>query len=272
MAYTMDYPTRQLFYQWLDQKELDNVCFNKLGTIPFANSNSITYQVPLASSNNPYFGNNKCIGIDIPVLIHPESDKNNGQTLVIVGQSAQRDKNSNCSTKHALVGCPFAVSHIMSKPSQCDVYKLIFGKLLNLGYNLYITDAIKMWWTDKRPIFDSKDKDIFLEEINQISENNNIKAIITWGKTAEYFVKSLPIGKNHQPNIIHLMHPGILNWDRWKLSLFEEAVYNNNPQLASQYYPNNNTSSSADIVSDLVVRKILKAITVVIINTHANLI
>jgi len=239
MAYTMDYPTRQLFYQWLDQKDLDNVCFNKLGTIPFANSNSITYQVPLASSNNPYFGNNKCIGIDIPVLIHPESDKNNGQTLVIVGQSAQRDKNSNCSTKHALVGCPFAVSHIMSKPSQCDVYKMIFQKLMNKGFTLYITDAVKVWFTTKNKLKPSKnDEMIFLKEIARISSLYKIDAIISWGKTAEYFVKSLPIGKNHQPNIIHLMHPGILNWDRWKLSL------------------NNNTSSSADIVSDLVVRKI----------------
>ncbi len=258
MAYTMEYPTKDLFYNLLVQTPLDDVCKNKLGNIPFSkNVMDAVYPVSLVSSFKQNYVKAECVGIDIPVLMQTAPDNSNGKTIVIVGQSPLRTPKCKSSPGGALVGCPFGVSQQMGIPSQCDVYKLIFQKLMNKGFTLYITDAVKVWFTSKNKLKPSNnDEMIFLKEIARISSLYKIDAIISWGKTAEYFVKSLPIGKNHQPNIIHLMHPGILNWDRWKLSLFEEAVYNNNPQLASQYYPNNNTSSSADIVSDLVVRKI----------------
>ena len=257
MAYTMDYPTRQLFYQWLDQKDLDNVCLNKLGITAFNNNIPVTYQVPLLNPNNRCFGSVKWVGIDIPVLIHPDPNKSNGETLVIVGISALRDKNNNCPSGHAWIGCPFAVNNLLGIPKQCDVYKLIFEKLLNCGYTLYLTDAVKVWWDGKKLSPYQCDMAIFVDEIKTISSSHTIKAIVTWGKIAENFVKPLTIN-NQQTPIIPVMHPGQRNWGKWKKCLNSIPV-NNSPNAKNNCL-NGKKSCNANIISDLVFQEIMKQI------------
>ena len=267
MAYTMEYPTKDLFHKWIDGNALDNVCLNDLGTIPFSKYGQVAFPVPLLNFNNLLLTSPQLVGIDIPVLIHPEKEKCKGETLVIVGQSPLREVICTYPKDSAFIGCPFAVNNVLGIPKQCCVYKLIFQKLLDCGYTLYLTDAVKVWWEGKKLVpnyqkqapNNNRVSEIFYDETFFINEmlkfpKANIKGIITWGNIAKHFVKEIA-NYNQLPPIIPVMHPGKRNWGRWKKCL-NGATANNSP-IDRNNCQNGKALCTASLVSDLVAKEIL---------------
>ena len=264
----MDYPTKDLFHKWIDGNTLDNVCLNDLGTIPFSKYGQVAFPVPFISPYNKIYAQTQCVGIDIPVLIHPGKEKCKGETLVIVGQSPLREVICTYPKNSAFIGCPFAVNNTLGIPKQCCVYKLIFQKLLDCGYTLYLTDAVKVWWDGKKLVPNYKkqvpnnnsvsnnfdDDTVFVNEISKLSQKATIKAIITWGNIAKDFVGKIA-NNNQFPPIISVMHPGKRNWGRWKKRL-NGGTANNSP-IDSNNCQNGKALCTSGLVSDLVVKEIL---------------
>lgn len=154
------------------------------------------------------------IGIDIPVTLH--TDKEEKGKIFILAESPQR-KAEKCKGK-TFIGVPFAVDSKMGVPSRCDVYKLIFKNLLEDGYSLYLSDAIKKWTGANTG---RSDLSILKNEIEKV---NPVK-IIAFGRTARIAVKKMiEEGKLTCEQKIEIPHPSINNWPRWEIYIYAKAI------------------------------------------------
>ena len=78
MAYTMEYPTKDLFHNLPVQIPLDDVCKNMLGNRKKKkNVMDAVYPVSLVSSFKQNYVKAGCVGIDIPVLMQTDPDNSN---------------------------------------------------------------------------------------------------------------------------------------------------------------------------------------------------
>lgn len=162
-----------------------------------------------------------CEGIDLPVLL---SKGDHAPTIIIVGESPRRDVRR--FKKGLYIGTPFAVAGKQHVPPQCDIYKYIFCRLLDAGYNVYITDAVKIWYNgmQKKDFIKNIDPCILESEITAI----NPALVVTWGETAQIACKNISVKKLYQT------HPVNLNWDRWKVRMLTEAILEGN-QIGNDY-------------------------------------
>lgn len=129
-------------------------------------------------------------GIDIPCLlknVNVSSDK----TIMVIGEAPRRKQYGYKEDKHCSFGTPYAIQYD-SYPPQCEVYKDIFKCLLCEGYNLYLTDAIKMWTNSKqknRKLLVPDDTEY--EILKEVIEEEMPCVIVTFGRVAMDAVREL---------------------------------------------------------------------------------
>ena len=201
-------------------------------------------------------------GIDIPVLLEPEQ-KSAKPLIVILGESALRSKEEleNIDTSNnVILGTPYAI-HLKKCPPKCGVYRKIFDAILNEGYPIYITDIIKIWWEGKKGyllIPNDIDIDIFKEELNILKGKNNDIIIVAWGKKAQKGLEKISKSPEVEvPPSLSLPHPGVQNWDTWKLKILEKAVFENNIDYAKTFYENSKSPTTDETVVKVVIDEIL---------------
>ncbi|MBS7322669.1 MAG: hypothetical protein KIG78_04055 [Bacteroidaceae bacterium] len=205
-------------------------------------------------------------GIDIPILLEP-NNKTKDQLIIILGESALRtdDEIEEIKQKpsfNTILGTPYAL-HLKKCPPKCAVYRIIFDALLKEGYSLYITDIIKVWWKGKKGnmlVPDDLDINIFEQELQQFKN----PIIVAWGKKSKNALKHR---LKKKPDFLPLPHPGVNNWDSWKLRIFMKAVFNNNLEYAKKIYGKgpigNETKTDEGIVADEAVRSIIEYLSAV---------
>jgi len=229
----MSYPT------WAEIKNLLGVQFDdpgQFGKNPFDKKHAPIYSNINGDVIKKYKENTPC-GIDIPVLLKPES-KTDKPLIVILGESALRteeDLKGVYAPNNVILGTPYAI-HLKECPPKCGVYRIIFDAILKEKYPIYITDIIKVWWKDKKLVPDKElDIPIFMEELKVLKKEYKNIIIVAWGNKAQ---SGLQKGLQWKPfdNYLPLPHPGVQNWDAWKLRIFEKAVFGNNLQYATNFY------------------------------------
>lgn len=163
--------------------------------------------------------NIQIVGIDVPVKLSKGRERKG--TIMIIGESPVRDTRK-IHKNGIYIGTPFAVAYKFDIPIQCNIYKYIFCKLLDAGYDVYLTDAVKVWDTGlkKKEYANHIDYTILKTEI----KNMKPLLIVAWGETAK--TACYNIFKN-EDFFFHQMHPVNLNWDRWKVKMLKEAIVNN---------------------------------------------
>ena len=161
---------------------------------------------------------NQIVGIDVPVML--SNGKGDKGTIMIIGESPRRDTRI-IKTPGLYIGTPFAVGYKEDIPPQCKIYKVIFSKLLDAGYNVYITDAVKIW--NKGLVKNDFVKLIDYPVLETEIENVKPILVVSWGETAKTACKNIFKNKNA---FLHQMHPVTLNYDRWKVRMLKETIVN----------------------------------------------
>lgn len=90
-------------------------------------------------------GLNSPVGIDIPVLIKTEQAEPKA-TVVLLGQDPLRkcmDIERDKCLDHAFIGTPYRIHHTDGLPPATRVYPKLIKRLLEQGYNVYLTDVRK---------------------------------------------------------------------------------------------------------------------------------
>ena len=207
-------------------------------------------------------------GIDIPVLLEPEQ-KSAKPLIVILGESALRNKEEldnikapQNASKNVILGTPYAI-HLKKCPPKCGVYRKIFDAILKEGYPIYITDIIKIWWEGKKGnllIPNDKDIEVFNKELRKLKKKNNNIIIVAWGKKAQKGLEKISKSPEVEvPPSLSLPHPGVQNWDAWKLKIFEDAIYDNNKgiEYAKKFYKDSETPTTDETVVRVAIDEIL---------------
>lgn len=116
------------------------------------------------------------IGIDIPTLIEPDHYT---KTIMIIGQDPLRSKKpvqAEPDPNTVFIGTPYAVEIDTVKTkntggtSNLKVYRNIFDKLLNEGYRIYLTDALKFYTSSKK----SEDQNSSIEKYTKKLKDPNV--------------------------------------------------------------------------------------------------
>ena len=92
-------------------------------------------------------GNCEPIGIDLPVLIKPEQSEAKA-TVVLLGQDPLRKSKDIDEAKvfdNAFIGTPYRVHHLNGLPTNTRVYPKLIQRLLEKGYDVYLTDVRKYY-------------------------------------------------------------------------------------------------------------------------------
>ena len=238
---SMDYPT------WNEIEGLLGVTFKDLvksfGGKPIEKENKPIYSNIDVNIIKDFNAKTPC-GIDIPVLLKPESETKQ-PLIVILGESALRSeaelkdiKDPKNPPSNVILGTPYAI-HLEKCPPKCGVYRKIFDAILEKGYPIYLTDIIKIWWKGKKDsLLVPKDLDIvvFKNELDILKKeiNNNI-IIVAWGEKPK---DALQKKFNMIPDVefLPLPHPGQKNWNAWKLRIFEKAVFSGKLEYATNLY------------------------------------
>ena len=258
----MEFPTWDLFKSLIIEAKQRNFPNSKLGSSPMACPDKTPIPVSGTPQLKSIIGGNVFIGIDVPVLLSPK-DRVLGKTIIIVGESPLRNTKDFKNPHDILMGTPFAVHQEFSYPPQCNVYKKIFRDLLSEGYSIYLTDIIKVWWQGKKGRemkVNDVDKSIFRKEIVKIKSTtkgnlDNEIFIVAWGKTAENELNKI---KEYKNKFKLMLHPGLMNWNNWKLHVFEKAVYDKGVDYAKNVYPNIGDPTTEVIVANEAVKEILE--------------
>lgn len=160
-------------------------------------------------------------GFDVPVLIKSEKG-NHEKLMIIVGESPLRKG----SEQRFLVGFPFAVDYTMGKPSQCDVYKKLFNELLGEGYDLYITDIIKVWSKSKSKNLKvtKDDNDVLNLELGTLSNMYDNKIhILLMGNNAQKWKIKYEESLIRKITEIKIPHMSQQNWHTWRIKKYEDT-------------------------------------------------
>ena len=242
----MSYPT------WKDIKELLGVQFdkpNRFGNNPLSKGHDPIYSYIKEEDNEK----TPC-GIDIPVLLKPESETKQ-PLIVILGESALRSKaelkdikDPRNAPSNVILGTPYAI-HLKECPPKCGVYRKIVDAILKERYPIYITDIIKVWSKDKELVPDENlDITVFNKELNELKKKYEDIIIVAWGKTAQNGLEKVrKSSKEKVPPSLSLPHPGQKNWNAWKLRIFEKAVFSGKLEYATRLYgedPNGNENKT----------------------------
>lgn len=157
------------------------------------------------------------IGIDVPVLVYPDNALQRN-TIVVVGQDPLRKDNSN-NNGDILWGYPFAIDCKKDEPHQCEVYKNIFCRLLK-DYNLYLTDASKVWKKPGCNFFRNRDNaKQLLAEIDWLQKVIGCQhkiILLSMGRKAKKCICRMKIISQTSYPHITILHPSIRNWHNWK--------------------------------------------------------
>ena len=89
----------------------------------------------------------KPVGIDLPVLIKPEQSEAKA-TVVLLGQDPLRKSKDIDEAKvfdNAFIGTPYRVHHLNGLPTNTRVYPKLIQRLLEKGYDVYLTDVRKYY-------------------------------------------------------------------------------------------------------------------------------
>ncbi len=235
----MQFPTWTLFER-LVTTTIKDFPSSTFGSKPLTKENNTLGLGTRTSDLLEYIKSHEFVGIDIPVLLCPNPKGESIKTIVIVGKSPLRDTKNSANKNSILLGTPYAVHQQFDCPPQCNVYKKIFNGLLSKGFSLYLTDIIKVWWKDKTLKVEKEDMDLFKEEMKLI-EGELI--YVAWGKNAKEGLKKM----GYKP--IELPHPSKQNWEKWKLKIFEKAVFSNNLTYATSIYPSPKDTTTDSIVA-----------------------
>lgn len=254
----MSYPT------WEKIKELLGVQFNdpnSFGDKPIDKMSAPIYSNIKGDIITEYNEKTPC-GIDIPILLKPTSKTGNDKPLIVIlGESALRSKEEleNIDTSNnVILGTPYAI-HLKKCPPKCGVYRKIFDAILKEGYPIYITDIIKIWWEGKKGnllIPNDKDIEVFNKELRKLKKINNNIIIVAWGKKAQKGLEKISKSPEVPPSL-PLPHPGVQNWDTWKLKILEKAVFENNIDYAKTFYENSKSPTTDETVVKVVIDEIL---------------
>ena len=214
-------------------------------------------------------------GIDIPVLLKPKSETSK-PLIVILGESALRSKaelkdikDPKNAPSNVILGTPYAI-HLEKCPPKCGVYRKIFDAILEKGYPIYLTDIIKIWWEGKKDsllVPNALDIAVFKKELDILKkERNNNIIIVAWGKKSQDALQHR-MDKKPDTDFLPLPHPGVNNWDSWKLRIFEKAVFSKNLEYATNVYGKcsigNEKKTDEGIVADEAVRSIIEYLSAV---------
>ncbi|MBO7553306.1 MAG: hypothetical protein J6T82_04640 [Bacteroidaceae bacterium] len=148
------------------------------------------------------------VGIDIPCFI--EKDQNSAtRTIMIIGEAPRRNVCGK-GTNLVLLGTPYAIQY-KEFPEQCWVYKQIFKGLLD-DYNLYLTDALKVWPKTCASTYSNKEwKDILKREILCV----NPTMIVTFGRVAKNMLDQIIKEGPYGIDIRNVIHPSQMNNNLW---------------------------------------------------------
>lgn len=248
----MTFPTLKYFNQSLFVQNID--LNRSFGNKPLSHEDNKFLETEIKSGIQVGQG---IIGIDIPVLLKP-SDKN-GKTIIIVGESPLRVVPKENEEKNIQIGTPYAVHQKFRYPPQCNVYKKIFAALLEKGYTLYLTDAIKIWWDGKELNSNETDATIFRREIDEIKKTYEDVKMIAWGKKAAKLLKSMGYKENEA--FYRTLHPSRQSWAHWRTQIINKAIYDKNDiQYILDRYPKKDSKTTEIIVAEEAISDILSCI------------
>lgn len=237
----MFYPTWEVIKELLDDDEFNDPQ-KSFGKKPIEKGNAPICSKIKGDIITNHEEQTPC-GIDIPVLLKPESETKQ-PLIVILGESALRNQKeladiTNDASNNVILGTPYAI-HLKECPPKCGVYRKIFDAILEKGYPIYLTDIIKIWWEGKKDCLlvpNDLDIDVFKEELNILKkERNNNIIIVAWGETAQNGLEKVRKDSKDVLPSLSLPHPGQRNWNAWKLRIFEKAVFSKNPEYATRLY------------------------------------
>lgn len=237
----MTYPTWEIVSDFLD------ITNSFDPSKEFGNSALVHDKCPKGAKSGKYPEQTALRGIDVPVLFTPLVTSKSKGIIIILGESPLRNDSDIIKNVNVIMGTPFAIHQKWDIPSQCNVYKMIFDGVLSMGYSIYITDIIKVWEKEKKLAFYETDIKLFKQELEKIKEMFPSKQpiIVTFGNKA-----SAALGKLKESlHVISIKHPGRLNWNNWKLGIFEKAVYSEDVTYATKYYPSIDDKTSDEIVA-----------------------
>ena len=165
-------------------------------------------------------------GIDIPILVR--NDNKIKPVVAIIAQDPLRSTKDDMLAPfkpfaNPIVGTPFALHYKQSKSvyQETEIYRLIIKKILDRGFDVYITDAHKIHSSQNTPKQCGKsEREMLIKEFDVIKPN----FIIIFGSEAKKYVSGY-ITSTNQGKILELLHPSKTNWDHWKQWIFEQAFY-----------------------------------------------
>lgn len=246
----MEFPTWDLFKNLIVEVKQRDFPMQELGSSPMACPDKTLIPVSGTPQLKSIIGGNVFVGIDVPVLLSPK-DRGMGKTIIIVGESPLRNTKDFKNSTDILLGTPYAIHQEFGCPPQCNVYKKIFSNLLAEGYSIYLTDAIKVWWKNKKKQPEQYNSNILEQELCRFPN----ATIVTFGNTAKNAINSI----SPQKSFCDLLHPSQLNWNNWKLHIFEKAIYEKKDiNYATDLFPNKEESISEVIVANEAVKEILE--------------
>lgn len=163
-------------------------------------------------------------GIDVPILV--TNDTEDKAVVAIIAQDPLRSTKDDMLAPfkpfaNPIVGTPFALHYKQSVYPETEIYRLIIKKILDKGFNVYITDAHKIYSSQNAPKQCGKnEREMLIKEFDVIKPN----FIIIFGSEAKKYVSGY-ITSTYQGKILELLHPSKTNWDHWKQWIFEQAFY-----------------------------------------------
>ncbi len=168
-----------------------------------------------------FFDSNYQIGIDLPVFIKPII--NSEKSILIIAEDPLRD--ANTQYPDIIVSTPFGTHLECLREKKLKHYWGITKALLDMGYNIYITDIKKVWIKNQ---YQKKVavKGDFLQNFNRSLELElaliDPELIITYGNEAYKSLLELNIFKKQKH--VHFPHPTGTANAAWK-------------KLFANYYP-----------------------------------
>jgi len=202
----------------------------------------------------------KISGIDIPILL---GDGNEEKPIVaIVAQDPYRNEKdvlfNEIDKSKTIIGTPFAFHYEDEAYPKTKVYRKIVRRIIEMGYDVYLTDAHKIYSNPERKYAKGekqKEKELLLDEIKKLSPN--LKLVVGFGGEAYTYIKKIK-------HSISLLHPSQSNWDHWRLWIYEQAYnkkqsykinweqYANKLTIRDSMFGSENKDNLEDIISYII--------------------
>ena len=204
----------------------------------------------------------KISGIDIPILLGDGNSYEKKPIVAIVAQDPYRNEKdvlfNEIDKSKTIIGTPFAFHYEEEAYPKTRVYRNIVRRIIKMGYDVYLTDAHKIYSNPERKFAKGekqKEKELLLDEINELSPN--LKLVVGFGGEAYTYIKKIK-------DSISLLHPSQSNWDHWRLWIYEQAYnkkqsykinweqYANKLTIRDSMFGSENKDNLEDIISDII--------------------